>query len=194
MRITAMLTVSVLVTIPHDLTLASNLSTVNVSTEELWLLIGRGMTMAVVKNLMDKFPLLIIESDAEAKKANAVMDELMQLSKPSAPVIRYGRTLAMLIEQYERKQYPALFERIGTAAELVKGLTELHDLSQNDLCKIAGINKQNFSAYVAGHRGLPRLAGERLAKQFGLSVLDFEFYADDTKAPNTKPDKSAKTN
>ncbi|MBK9772903.1 MAG: hypothetical protein IPP57_19135 [Candidatus Obscuribacter sp.] len=140
------------------------------------------MTAETLKNLMDKFPLLIIESDAEAKKANAVMDELMQLSKPSAPVVRYGRTLAMLIEQYERKQYPALFERIATAAELVKGLTELHDLSQNDLCKIAGINKQNFSAYVAGHRGLPRLARERLAKHFGLSVLDFEFYAEGSKA------------
>lgn len=150
--------------------------------------------MAVVKNLMDQFPLLIIESAAEAKRANAVMDELMQLSKPSAPVIRYGRTLAMLIEQYERKQYPALLERISSASELVKGLTELHDLSQNDLCKIAGVNKQNFSAYVAGHRGLPRLARERLAKQFGLSVLDFEFYPEDSKAPKNKTGKPSKGN
>lgn len=148
--------------------------------------------MPVLKKLKDQFPLLIIESAAEAKKANAVMDELMLLTKPSAPVIRYGRTLAMLIEQYERKQYPALFERASCAAELVKGLTELHDLSQDDLVKIAGVNKQDFSAYVAGHRGLPRLARERLAKYFGLSVLDFEFYTAEGKALKTKTTKPAK--
>lgn len=140
------------------------------------------MTGETLKKLMDRFPLLIIESAAEAKKANAVMDELMQLTKPSAAVVRYGRTLAMLIEQYERKQYPALFERASCAAKLVKGLTELHDLSQSDLVKIAGVNKQNFSSYVAGHRGLPRLARERLAKYFGLSVLDFEFHPVEGKA------------
>jgi HTH-type transcriptional regulator/antitoxin HigA len=106
--------------------------------------------------------LIVIDSDAELKRARALVDKLMASDDP-ADIARL-EAQARLIEAYEQKRWPAGTPR---AADIVRFLMDQHGLSRADLIPILG-TASRVSEVLSGKKGLSMTMVQRLRARFGV--------------------------
>ena len=131
------------------------------------------MTDKYLKLVRD-FPLLPIESK---KAAKAALERYLSLSDFGADPDYYGymRALAILISEWESKQYPHLQNHEISGPDLLASLIEDHNLVKKDLAAAMHILPTNLSAYLKGTRPLPYSALQYLSQRFNMPVKAFEY-------------------
>jgi HTH-type transcriptional regulator/antitoxin HigA len=121
--------------------------------------------------LVKKFPLLPIRSDAQHKAAIRVSLELGKKDGRMTAVERdYYRVLAMLIRDYESRRIRDV--ALASPQELLRLLAEEHNLKQVDIGKIIG-HDSHVSAFLAGERNLNKAEAIKLGTYFGVDPAAF---------------------
>lgn len=117
-----------------------------------------------------RVPLGVLHTEAEYKKAVAVLDEILdEIGQNEAhPLADLAEALGLFIESYE-DAHTDLPEVTGT--EALKALMESHNLSQSDLSEIG--SQGIVSEILSGKRELNVRQIRRLAIRFGVSPAVF---------------------
>jgi len=108
--------------------------------------------------------LILIDSDSELARAQALVDRLMTSDDP-ADLARLAAQ-ARLIEAYEKKRWP---RRRVTAAEMIRYLMDQHGLSRADMVPILG-TASRVSEVLRGKKGLSMAMVQRLRARFQVSA------------------------
>ena len=115
-------------------------------------------------------PLGILRTEAEYKKAVAVLDEILDETGQNEehPMAELAEALALFIQSYEEAhaEIPDV-----TGPEALKALMEEHGLGQSDLPEIG--SQGIVSEILSGKRELNIRQIRRLAKRFGVSPAVF---------------------
>ena len=109
-----------------------------------------------------KARLIVIDSDAELKRARALIDKLTASGDP-ADIVRL-EAQARLIEAYEQKKWPAATPR---TADIIRFLMDQHGLSRADMVPILG-TASRVSEVLSGKKGLSMTMVQRLRARFGV--------------------------
>ncbi len=104
--------------------------------------------------------LIVIDSDAELARAQALVERLMASNKP-ADVARL-QAQARLIAAYEEAKWP---RRHPSPAEVVLYLMDQHGLSRADLVPLLG-TPSRVSEVLQGKKGLSMAMIQRLRARF----------------------------
>ena len=120
--------------------------------------------------LIRKFPLRPIRSEAELDQAIAVIDELVVRSKRSAAEDDYLDVLGDLVRQYESEHHPIPHVSDG---ELLRFLLEMRDRTQTQVAKETGIAESTISEVLSGKRKLNRRQIGKLAEYFNITPGTF---------------------
>jgi HTH-type transcriptional regulator/antitoxin HigA len=108
--------------------------------------------------------LVLIDSDSELERAQALVDRLMTSDDP-ADLARLAAQ-ARLIEAYERARWP---RRRVSAAEMIRYLMDQHGLSRADMVPILG-TASRVSEVLRGKKGLSMGMVQRLRARFQVSA------------------------
>lgn len=114
--------------------------------------------------LVRRFPLRPIRTDAGLREAIAVIDHLLELPDLSSDAADYLDVLGRLVEDYE-DEHVHIPDVRGTAALL--HLMEENDLKQKDLAHLFG-GKSALSEVLNGKRELSKRQIQRLRDYFGV--------------------------
>jgi len=106
--------------------------------------------------------LIVIDSDAELKRARALVDKLMT-SDDAADIARL-EAQARLIEAYEQKRWPLETPR---TADIVRFLMDQHGLSRAEMVPILG-TMSRVSEVLSGKKELSMTMVQRLRARFGV--------------------------
>jgi len=106
--------------------------------------------------------LIVIDSDAELKRALALVDKLMASDEP-ADLVRL-EAQARLIKAYEQKRWPP---RMPRPADVIRYLMDQHGLSRADMVPILG-TMSRVSEVLRGKKGLSMTMVQRLRARFGV--------------------------
>ncbi len=106
--------------------------------------------------------LIVIDSDAELARANALIAKLMG-SDDAADTARL-QAQARLIAAYEQTKWP---RRAPNTADVVRYLMDQHGLSRSDMIPILG-TASRVSEVLSGKRGLSMTMVQRLRARFGV--------------------------
>ncbi len=142
------------------------------------------------RRIRRRVPLGVLHTDAEYKKAVAVLDEILdEIGQNEAhPLADLAEALAVFIQSYE-DAYTDLPDVTGS--EALKSLMEAHDLSQSDLSEIG--SQGIVSEILSGKRELNVRQIRRLSMRFGVSPAVFiPAKAETMKRPHI-PKESAHT-
>jgi HTH-type transcriptional regulator/antitoxin HigA len=112
--------------------------------------------------LVRRFPLRPIRSDAELDAAIAVIDGLLDRDL-SPPEQDYLDVLGDLVEAYEDEQIP--MESVSDA-DMLRYLIEIKDVTQAQAAAGAGIAESTISEVLTGKRKLNRSQIGKLARYF----------------------------
>lgn len=119
--------------------------------------------------LVEQFPLVSIQDDAELDAAQTVLDQLL-MQEGDAGFDAYVLALTDLIETYESTHYPM---DDSPAQDVIRDLMEAHNLSGAELSRRTGIAKATVSDLLNGKR-LPTVAhAAKLGKVFSLPPSAF---------------------
>lgn len=106
--------------------------------------------------------LIVIDSDAELARANALVARLMASDKP-ADLARL-EAQARLIAAYEDAKWP---RRMPGTADIIRYLMDQHGLSRSDMIPILG-TASRVSEVLRGKKGLSMTMVQRLRARFGV--------------------------
>jgi HTH-type transcriptional regulator/antitoxin HigA len=106
--------------------------------------------------------LIIIDSDAELRRARELVDQLMSSSDP-ADIARLAAQ-ARLIAAYEETKWPRRHPR---TADVIRYLMDQHGLSRADMVPILG-TASRVSEVLRGKKGLSMTMVQRLRARFGV--------------------------
>jgi HTH-type transcriptional regulator/antitoxin HigA len=106
--------------------------------------------------------LILIDSDAELKRAQALVDRLWDSSNP-ADLARLTAQ-ARLIAAYEESQWP---RQAPSPADLIRHLMDQHNLKRADLVPILG-TPSRVSEVLSGKKGLSMAMVQRLRARFRI--------------------------
>lgn len=106
--------------------------------------------------------LIVIDSEAELARANALVDRLMTSEKP-ADFARLSAQ-ARLIEAYERERWPA---NTPSPAAVIRYVMDQHGLKPADLTPLLG-SAERVGEVLRGDRQLTLAMVQRLRSRFGL--------------------------
>lgn len=122
--------------------------------------------------LVRRFPLRPIRTNALLDAAVAVVDSLIDQDKLSAPEQDYLDVLSDLVEAYEAEAVP-----IGPVgdADMLRFLIENRGATQVEVANCAGIAESTISAVLAGKRKLNRIQIGKLARYFHVEPGVFAF-------------------
>ncbi len=130
-------------------------------------------------DLVRNFPLRPIRTDAEHDAAMLAIRPLAVKGEDSdgkehlTPGERdYHDTLAMLLEDYDRKYLSDLDVELSPV-DLLKGLMENQEMNINDLAKEIGISQPLASMIVHGKRGISKEVARKLAERFNVDARSF---------------------
>jgi HTH-type transcriptional regulator / antitoxin HigA len=123
-------------------------------------------------DLIHRFPLRPIRSDAELDAAIAVIDSLIDQDKRSAPEEDYLDVLSDLVEAYEDKTIPI---PQPDDAVMLRLLIEAKGVTQVEVAKRTRIAESTISEVLAGKRKLNRAQIGKLARYFRVSPGAFAF-------------------
>jgi len=122
--------------------------------------------------LVRRFPLRPLRSDADLDAAVAVVDSLIDQDELSAPEQDYLDVLSDLIEAYEDETVP--IKPVGDA-EMLRTLIEAKGVTQAQAAKEAGIAESTVSEVLTGKRKLNRTQIGKLARYFHVGPGAFAF-------------------
>ena len=121
-------------------------------------------------DLVRRFPLRPIRSDAEHDEAIAITDTLLDRPRLTAPEQDYLDVLSDLVEAYEEEAVP--MRPVGDA-ELLRFLIEQRGVTQATVAAGAGIAESTISEVLAGKRKLNRSQIAKLARFFHIEPGTF---------------------
>jgi HTH-type transcriptional regulator / antitoxin HigA len=104
--------------------------------------------------------LIVIDSDAELARAQALVERLMTSDKP-ADIARL-EAQARLIAAYEEVKWPP---RLPSTADVIRYLMDEHSLSRADMVPILG-TASRVSEVLSGKKGLSMTMVQRLRARF----------------------------
>jgi HTH-type transcriptional regulator / antitoxin HigA len=116
--------------------------------------------------LIKRFPLRLIRSDAELDRAIAVVDSLIDRDSLVSDEDDYLDVLGDLVEKYESENHPM---PSVSDAEMLRHLIETRETTQAKVSAETGIAVSTISEILAGKRGLNRKHIEALARHFRVS-------------------------
>jgi HTH-type transcriptional regulator/antitoxin HigA len=120
--------------------------------------------------LVRRFPLRPLRTEAELDEAIALADELIDRDDLGAGEEDYLDVLGDLIKRYEAEHHPI---PPVTDAEMLRHLIEARGVTQARVAADTGIAESTISAILSGSRGLSRKHIEGLARYFGVSPAVF---------------------
>src|SRR5712691_9050243 len=121
-------------------------------------------------NLVRRFPLRPLRSDADLDTAIAVIDALIDECELTAPEQDYLDVLSDLVEAYEAEMVP--MRPVGDA-DLLRFLIEQKRVTQAAAASGAGIAESTISEVLAGKRRLNRSEIAKLARYFHVEFGAF---------------------
>jgi HTH-type transcriptional regulator/antitoxin HigA len=120
--------------------------------------------------LIQRFPLRRLHSDAELREAIGIIDELIA-RRDLAPLEReYLDVLSDQVERYEAQEHPL---RPATNAETLRYLMEARGLTQAQLARDLHLQPSLVSEVLAGKKGLSKANIAALARYFRVSPAVF---------------------
>jgi HTH-type transcriptional regulator/antitoxin HigA len=122
--------------------------------------------------LICKFPLRPLRSNADLDAAVAIIDSLIDQDELSAPEQDYLDVLSDLVESYESEAVPM---RTMTDAEMLRFLIHSHGSTQVEVANRSGIAESTISEVLAGKRKLNRTQIGKLARYFHVEPGAFAF-------------------
>jgi HTH-type transcriptional regulator/antitoxin HigA len=122
--------------------------------------------------LVRRFPLRPLQTDADLDAAVAVIDSLIDQETLSAPEQDYLDVLGDLVEAYEAEAVQ--IKPVGDA-EMLRFLIESKGVRQAEAAKQAGIAESTVSEVLAGKRKLNRTQIGKLARYFHVEPGVFAF-------------------
>jgi HTH-type transcriptional regulator/antitoxin HigA len=122
--------------------------------------------------LIRRFPLRPIRSEAELDGAIRVIDSLIDQETLAPPEQDYLDVLTDLVEAYESEHYP---EEPVSDAQMLRFLIEMKGVTQSEAAKGAGIPESTVSEVLSGKRKLNRAQIGKLARYFHVEPGAFEF-------------------
>ena len=119
--------------------------------------------------LVQRFPLKTIKSDAEHARASAIVSELIG-RKLDVGADDYLDTLLVLVNKYEDEHHD-ISEEVKPQQAL-RALMEFNDLNQADIGRIIG-SESSVSMFLKGDRGLSKSQIKKLAERFKVDAAVF---------------------
>lgn len=119
--------------------------------------------------LLKRFAPKVIESRKERKLAAEAIDELLAIGKRTPEQSALLSLLATLVDQFERKEYPAAPIE---PREALAFLLEENGLKAADLAEIMG-GRSRVSEVLSGKREISREQAKKLAARFSVSAALF---------------------
>jgi HTH-type transcriptional regulator/antitoxin HigA len=123
-------------------------------------------------DLIQRFPLRPLRSDADLDAAIAVIDSLIDQDKRSAAEEDYLDVISDLVIAYEDKTIPI---EEPDDAEMLRLLIEAKGITQVEVAKKTRIAESTISEVLAGKRKLNRAQIGKLARYFKVSPAAFAF-------------------
>ena len=123
-------------------------------------------------DLLKRFAPKVIETVEENRLALLIVNRLMSIgdSKRSAEESALLSLLAALVEQFERRAYPAAPS--AEPKDILRDLMEYNDLKAADLADIMG-GRSRVSDVLSGKRAISKEQARRLGERFMLSPAAF---------------------
>ena len=121
--------------------------------------------------LVSRFPLIPIESEAQLKRAIAFIDELLDKDRSLEEEL-YLDVLGQIVEQYEDQAYPE--EPVDDATMLAELLSS-REITQTSFAKLTDISESTVSAVLSGKRKLTRAQIARISKHLNVPAEVFDF-------------------
>jgi HTH-type transcriptional regulator / antitoxin HigA len=115
--------------------------------------------------LVRKFPLRPLRTDADLNGAVSIIDSLIDQDDLSAPEQDYLDVLSDLVEAYEAEAVPMI--PVGDA-EMLRFLIEQKGVTQSETATEAGIAESTISEVLSGKRKLNRTQIGKLARFFHI--------------------------
>ena len=122
--------------------------------------------------LVQRFPLRPLRSDADLDAAVEVVDELIDRDNLTPAEQDYLDVLSDLVEAYENEAVP--MKTVGDA-DMLRFLIEQRGVTQTELAKQSRIVESTISEVLAGKRKLNRTQIGKLAKFFHVEPGVFAF-------------------
>jgi len=122
--------------------------------------------------LIQRFPLRPIRSDAELNEAIRMIDSLLDRRDLAPEEEDYLDVLGDLVERYESAAHPMA---PVSDAEMLRHLIEAKGVSQTAVSKATGITDSTISEVLKGKRSLNRNHIGKLARYFDVSPDVFAF-------------------
>jgi HTH-type transcriptional regulator/antitoxin HigA len=116
-----------------------------------------------------QFPLVRIRDEEHLMQAQEMIDRLLQEELDEGEQ-EYLDLLTDLVETYEAQYIPI---PDASEADVLRELMRVHDLSQPQLAKMAGIAQSTISAVLGGSRSLTKEQVIKLARVFHVSPAAF---------------------
>jgi len=124
----------------------------------------------VIATVKTEFPLpKIITSKAQHKQYLANLLELERRDNLSAAEEDFAHLLILVIEEYEKKQFPI---RSASPVEVLQELISANDLRQRDLAPLFG-SESIVSEVLSGKRSLNVQQIKKLSERFKVSPAVF---------------------
>ncbi|MBY0357076.1 MAG: hypothetical protein K2W82_03670 [Candidatus Obscuribacterales bacterium] len=124
--------------------------------------------------LIERCPLLPIESDEQHKAAMEAMDDIMARDSELTPEeVGYAKILVKLIQEWETVKTAGAFRHVP-GNEILEFLLEQNNMTQVEAASIAGISKQKLNDFLKGRQGLTKEARTKLANRFKLKPEIFD--------------------
>lgn len=117
--------------------------------------------------LVCKFPLTSIRSDAHLRAAQEVIDRLLPRMDNEESVQLYVEALSDLVAAYEDEHHPL---PAPSDADLLRHLMDARGITQADLYRETGLAKSTISEVLAGKRPFSRQMIRKLADYFSVDV------------------------
>lgn len=105
----------------------------------------------------------VIRNEEQYQEYLALFEELFFLENRTQEQEDLFDTLALLIGDYEDKQYPT---PDASPADVLKHLMEVRGMSQADLVKVTGLKSGRVSEIVNGKREISKELAKKLASFF----------------------------
>lgn len=122
--------------------------------------------------LIRRFPLRPLRSQAELKEAVALMDSLVDRTSLQPEEKDYLRVLGDLVRRYEEDHIPIPRR---SDSEMVQFLMESNGLNQSELAREIGLPISVISDILRNKRKLTRAYIGKFARRFGVQPQAFDF-------------------
>ncbi|HEX5446534.1 MAG TPA: helix-turn-helix domain-containing protein [Pirellulales bacterium] len=126
-----------------------------------------GKTRGVYLDLVRRFPLTSIKSEAELRAAQAVIDGLFRQGALNRGAEVYLDALSDLVASYEDEHHAI---EPASDADMLRHLMESKGVTQADLSRATGIAKSAISEVLRGKKPFSRRMMRQLADYFRVDV------------------------